>query len=199
MKGRVNLFKLIDNDAKIQANNFALRYSEARTLWSTLTVSIREFTRTIWFGIPEHTPKAIVEKKSAINLLVAFAIATKHYLREEYSSDESDLEGLIGHLQPFDTPSSNVSYSLQEQSGMSRRRSSSTRRPTQPQVYVGPSRDPFKARAVGTPSNIPIEISLYLQSFIQYCREKSPVDGKSKCDEATCTHMQQCEKIIELQ
>lgn len=32
--------------------------------------------------------KDVVEKASAINLLLAFSYATKNYLREEYSYDE---------------------------------------------------------------------------------------------------------------
>jgi hypothetical protein len=56
--------------------------------------------------VKEENSRDIVEKKSAINLLVAFAIATKHYLREEYSYDYDDLRQLIGHMHRFHTPSS---------------------------------------------------------------------------------------------
>lgn len=35
-----------------------------------------------------HESKDVVEKASAINLLLAFAYATKNYLREEYSYDK---------------------------------------------------------------------------------------------------------------
>lgn len=49
----------------------------------------------------EKTSREIVEKVSAINLLVAFAYATRNYLREDYSYDEEDLAELISHIPRF--------------------------------------------------------------------------------------------------
>lgn len=46
---------------------------------------------------PDGSSKEVVEKASAINLLLAFAYATKNYLREEYSYDE---EVLLNAVQP---------------------------------------------------------------------------------------------------
>jgi hypothetical protein len=40
--------------------------------------------------------REVVEKTSAINLLIAFAYATKNYLREEYSYEEE-----VGNLLAF--------------------------------------------------------------------------------------------------
>ncbi|KAF9988200.1 hypothetical protein BGZ75_009819 [Mortierella antarctica] len=59
------------------------RYWEGRRLWSQMTLSIRNLTRSIWVCVAETETHDLLEKKSAINLLVAFAFATKHYLREE--------------------------------------------------------------------------------------------------------------------
>src|SRR6266542_2132833 len=71
------------------------RYWEGRKTWSTMVVAIRNMTRCIWVNInAEDYEKSKnvdektktehhIEKKTAINLLLAFAIATKHYLREE--------------------------------------------------------------------------------------------------------------------
>lgn len=65
------------------------RYWEGRRTWSTMTVAIRTLTRCIWVMVAsEGTAKEVVEKTSAINLLIAFAYATKNYLREEYSYEE---------------------------------------------------------------------------------------------------------------
>jgi putative membrane protein len=54
-----------------------------------MTLAIRTLTRCIWVMVKEdNSAKDVVEKASAINLLLAFSYATKNYLREEYSYDE---------------------------------------------------------------------------------------------------------------
>ncbi|OXA50926.1 hypothetical protein Fcan01_14539 [Folsomia candida] len=84
------------------------RYWEGRRLWSSMTQNIRTLTRCIWVGVRESgTSKEIVEKRSVINLLIAFAYATKNYLREEYSYDSDGIRELIKHIPKFCTPSSN--------------------------------------------------------------------------------------------
>lgn len=87
-----------------------------------MTLSIRNLTRYIWMGVddPEGEnaqAKSIIEKKSAVNLLIAFAVATKHYLREEYSYEFGDLKNLISHIHVFHTPSSNVGMDYQQSYG----------------------------------------------------------------------------------
>src|SRR6202044_678006 len=57
------------------------RFWEGRRVWSQAVHSIRHLTRFIWVMTPTTRPEDLVEKRSAINLLVAFAVATKHYLR----------------------------------------------------------------------------------------------------------------------
>lgn len=86
---------------------FGCRYWEGRRLWSNMTQNIRTLTRCIWVGVKESgTAKEIIEKTSVLNLLVAFAVSTKNYLREEYSYDSEDLRELISHIPKFQTPSS---------------------------------------------------------------------------------------------
>ncbi|KAG0323968.1 hypothetical protein BG004_003575, partial [Podila humilis] len=48
----------------------------------------------------------LLEKKSAINLLVAFAFATKHYLREEYGYNYDDMVELLAHIPKYSIPTS---------------------------------------------------------------------------------------------
>jgi len=163
------------------------RYSEGRALWSQMTLNIRDLTRIIWICVKEegrYSSKSTVEKKSAINLLVGFAVATKHYLREEYSYDFADLKHLISHLPVFHTPSSNVPMSYQEEMDhctleVTDLASTMTRRKKHSCV-----KDPLKARDVVTPTNIPIELSYYIASYIMSVRDKG------QCDEATYTLMQ---------
>jgi len=65
-----------------------------------MTYRIRTLSRCTWLGVKdEGNPELIIQKRTAINLLVAFAYATKNYLRGEYSYDEdSDIHRLTLHL-----------------------------------------------------------------------------------------------------
>lgn len=142
-----------------------------------MILNIRNLTRFIWMGVEDEShdetskTKSMIEKKSAINLLVAFAVATKHYLREEYSYEFGDLKNLTSNITGFRTPSSNVGMQHQEKpSGIDysfvqpRNRRMST------------VKDPLKARDVVTPTNIPIELSYYIASYINTCKKRGCVD-----------------------
>lgn len=63
---------------------------------------------SIWLGVresPESKVEDIIEKRTAINLLLAFAYATKNYLREEYSHEaDEDIEELTPHLDRITNP-----------------------------------------------------------------------------------------------
>ncbi|KAG2357641.1 hypothetical protein BDR07DRAFT_1453030 [Suillus spraguei] len=61
------------------------RYNEGRRLWSQIVLGSRTFARTVWLHIPdqqqeEYKAKTLIEKKSAVNLLEAFAVADLYYL-----------------------------------------------------------------------------------------------------------------------
>jgi putative membrane protein len=97
----------------------------------------------------------VIAKKSALNLCLAFVVATKHYLREEYSYEYKDLNCLISHLPRFNTPSSNLSLDDQDEQRKAR--------PTRP----------FTAYDQSTPTNIPIELSFYILSYIRHVSDKN--------------------------
>lgn len=59
------------------------RYWEGRKCWGGLIISIRNLSRQIWITVKTPEVKDIDEKKQAIHLLLAFAVATKLHLREE--------------------------------------------------------------------------------------------------------------------
>lgn len=82
---------------------FIRRYYEGRRIWSMMTHNIRVLTRCFWLGVRETgSAKELIEKTTAINLLVCFAYATKNYLREEYSiNDDDELRELISHVPIF--------------------------------------------------------------------------------------------------
>lgn len=52
----------------------------------------------------ENKVRVLIEKKSAINLLEAFAVALKHYLRGEDGIYYQDLYYLVKHLDPYALP-----------------------------------------------------------------------------------------------
>lgn len=88
------------------------RYNEGRRLWSQITLASRTFSRTVWFHVPrmpaiqtccsfllnyqsidappaegqsedDSNARSTIEKKTVINLVEAFSVAIKHYLRGE--------------------------------------------------------------------------------------------------------------------
>ncbi|KAJ3505907.1 hypothetical protein NLJ89_g7167 [Agrocybe chaxingu] len=91
------------------------RYNEGRKLWSTIVLASRTMSRTIWFHVPNNNPegdetaedaraRSMIEKKSAINLLEAFAVAVKHYLRGEDGIYYQDLYYLVKFLPAYALP-----------------------------------------------------------------------------------------------
>ncbi|KIK93068.1 hypothetical protein PAXRUDRAFT_26471 [Paxillus rubicundulus Ve08.2h10] len=95
------------------------RYNEGRRLWSQIVLGSRVFARTIWFHVPDNTmpnaaglsedesrARTLVEKKTIINLLEAYAVAVKHYLRGEDGIFYADLYPLVKFLPPYGLPGS---------------------------------------------------------------------------------------------
>jgi len=89
------------------------RYIEGRKGWDTLKTAIRNIGRIIWLHVTHgdvllidiqvphgkgNEGRDILAKKSALNLLLAYAIALKHHLREERGPYYDDLYPLICHL-----------------------------------------------------------------------------------------------------
>jgi ion channel-forming bestrophin family protein len=64
------------------------RFWEGRKAWGAIVNSIRNLSRSIWVAIIETDPLHRKEKERTLNLLVAFAIATKLHLRSQ-SIDEN--------------------------------------------------------------------------------------------------------------
>ncbi|XP_021951188.1 UPF0187 protein alr2987 [Folsomia candida] len=98
-----------------------------------------------------HESKDVVEKASAINLLLAFAYATKNYLREEYSYDKDDLKELIGHIPHFSNQSLNQPLDTKG-------------------TFIGETM---------LTTNIPIELSYYIASYIKSVKDRDIIDPSS--------------------
>ncbi|KAF9044355.1 Bestrophin, RFP-TM, chloride channel-domain-containing protein [Panaeolus papilionaceus] len=91
------------------------RYNEGRRLWSQIIFASRTLARTIWFHVPDEAPvngetkenasaRSMIERKSAINLLEAYAVAVKHYLRGEDGIYYKDLYYLVKFLPAYALP-----------------------------------------------------------------------------------------------
>lgn len=91
------------------------RYNEGRKLWSQVIFASRTLARTIWFHVidkpltesesPDNVlSRSMIEKKSAINLLEAFAVSIKHYLRGEDGIYYQDLYYLVKFLPAYALP-----------------------------------------------------------------------------------------------
>lgn len=64
------------------------RYWEGRKSWGILIINVRNLARQIWVAIEENKPEDREQKIAVLRLLVAFAIATKLYLRSEPINEE---------------------------------------------------------------------------------------------------------------
>ena len=67
------------------------RFWEGRRCWGTLIIAVRNLARQIWVSISDKRPEDLEEKKLALRLLVAFAIAMKLHLRQEPINAEIEL------------------------------------------------------------------------------------------------------------
>lgn len=120
------------------------RYNEGRKLWSQIVLNCRIFARTVWFHVPDNaTPvpttdchclkvgrntdqdqaKTLIEKKMVVNLLEAYAVAVKHYLRGEEGIGYKDLKPLVPFLSSYNNPFPATISSTDDQTRMLRRRS----------------------------------------------------------------------------
>ncbi|KAI5981553.1 Bestrophin, RFP-TM, chloride channel-domain-containing protein [Pisolithus albus] len=99
------------------------RYNEGRRLWSQIVFASRTFARTVWFHVPdnampnvrdlndeERKSRTLIEKKTVINLLQAYAVAVKHYLRGEDGIRYVDLWPLVKFLPPYYLPATIPSH-----------------------------------------------------------------------------------------
>ena len=90
------------------------RYIEGRKYWAQLSQVSRDLARHIWIHVEErHESNDLREgsaelgksdllaKLTALNLIVAFAVALKHKLRFEPYAYYEDLDGLVSHLTTF--------------------------------------------------------------------------------------------------
>lgn len=81
------------------------RFTEGRKYWAQLLLASRSLARLIWVHGGERHKESeslgkqdLLAKLAALQLINAFAVALKHHLRFEPSTDYPDLAPLLGHL-----------------------------------------------------------------------------------------------------
>ncbi|KAI8910885.1 Bestrophin, RFP-TM, chloride channel-domain-containing protein [Gorgonomyces haynaldii] len=90
------------------------RFWDARQRWSTLCAASINLSRLIWLVVqPRKTESQdIVAQKGAINLIYAFSIACKHYLREEYGYNYEDLYDYVQHIPEITKHTMNIPLAI---------------------------------------------------------------------------------------
>ncbi|GBB89200.1 hypothetical protein RclHR1_01590005 [Rhizophagus clarus] len=160
------------------------RYWEGRKLWSTMVVQIRNFTRYMWIGVREDgrkkndkqyeqaKPEIVIEKRTALNLLLGFSVAVKHYLREEPGYKYNDLENLISSIRtnlPGFTSSTMKDENNNNHEQKSARHNKLFRRKLKPHERNKEDRHYFE-------QNLPLDITLYLSSYVDTQFNKGTID-----------------------
>ncbi|KAJ6582393.1 UPF0187-domain-containing protein [Mycena capillaripes] len=94
------------------------RYQEGRKMWTNITIASRNIAQIIWIHVPFErvdkdkktmtTVQSVIEKKSMVNLVQAFSVAVKHFLREEPGVYYQDLYPLICFLPRYANPNGPV-------------------------------------------------------------------------------------------
>ncbi|KAI8055924.1 Bestrophin, RFP-TM, chloride channel-domain-containing protein [Syncephalis plumigaleata] len=129
------------------------RFWEGRRIWAQAVHSIRHLARYFWVMTPTNRPEDLVEKRSAINLL--------HYLRAEYGSNYRDLYEYLNHIPKYNTPASVEPPRDPAHDKKHRRRASITAKQD-------------LNRAIE--SNLPLEITIYIQSYIRLLRKRNAIE-----------------------
>lgn len=141
------------------------RYAEGRKYWSQLTLSAHNLARVFWIhGLEregEQGKQDLLAKMTAMNLIVAFAVALKHKLRFEPYSGYEDLAGLVGHLETYAKSATTPDTVLHQKSGKIKSIGE----------YLGVSFAESNPRKLLKKSNkplgnLPLEVLTYLASYI---------------------------------
>lgn len=151
------------------------RYAEGRRYWAQLILASQNLGRIYWVhsgerkDVPEEKraearKRETLEKLTAMNLIVAFAVALKHRLRFEPYTSYDDISGLVSHLDTFAQTATQNDHENTERAQKKRGIGKSVGE------YLGVSfaeSNPRKAmKRAGRPvGNLPLEILSYLGSY----------------------------------
>lgn len=103
-----------------RTSSAAERYGEGRKLWASVVLASRTWARMVWIHVPnsfsvraddvpvpeDEIVKAIIEKRTSMNLCAGFSVALKHYLRGEGGIYYKDLYPLMSFIPRYSLPTS---------------------------------------------------------------------------------------------
>ncbi|KAJ3236636.1 hypothetical protein HDU81_010600 [Chytriomyces hyalinus] len=127
------------------------RFYEGRKTWATVQSNLRGLARLIWVGTSPKDEDQRLQRIGAMRLLIAFAAATKHHLRNEGGSDFDDLAPFLDVIPTFALPKNDSSDRAN-----------------------AVSRASFKNESEGT---LPIEIMFHLQKYITHLKATGQIDA----------------------
>ncbi|KAJ5288789.1 hypothetical protein N7478_001819 [Penicillium angulare] len=144
------------------------RWADGRKYWASLVQTSRNLARLIWVHLGEREgedgKEDLLRKLSAMNLILAFAVALKHKLRFEPDVAYEDLAGLLGHLDTFALDAHDRSVvcpqpktlwkAIGEDLGLSFARSN-------PRKLVKRAKKPL--------GHLPLEILVHLSAYVESC------------------------------
>ena len=144
------------------------RFAEGRRYWAQLLLNGRALSRLIWVHAQERHSESealgkqdLLAKISALQLINAFAVALKHRLRFEPSTDYPDLAPLLGNLHTLAGDA--------EQENLHERRHSKMKSMGQflgvPMAESNPRK--LLKRSKDNLGNTPLEILTYLSAYIE--------------------------------
>ncbi|KAK4687646.1 ion channel-forming bestrophin family protein, partial [Tremellales sp. Uapishka_1] len=131
------------------------RYWEGRRMWSQIILASRTWARMVWIHCPDtlsataitdsheqalDEARAIIEKKTIVQLALAFSASVKHYLRGEEGILYEDLFDLVRYIPSLNLPSGIASAA--DAYNTSLPHSSSVHRPS-----ISSSRTPYASEA----------------------------------------------------
>ena len=155
------------------------RYVDGRRYWAQLSQASRDLARHIWVHADErHEVNADIGKEdllakiSALNLIVAFAVALKHKLRFEPYTNHEDLAPLVEHLDTFAGDAQDTAPSTERKISNWKRGGG----------YLGLSfaeSNPRKLikRSNRNLGNLPLEILTYLSSYTRSIVNNKTLDA----------------------
>lgn len=123
-------------------------------MWAQIILTSRNWARTVWYHCPDSLEtepltdpqarardeaRAIIEKKTIVQLALAFAVSVKHYLRGEEGIYYEDLYHLVNFIPSIDLPSGMAMGNANMQSDLP---SFSATRPLHTRSLSGLSKEP---------------------------------------------------------
>ncbi|RUS14176.1 Bestrophin, RFP-TM, chloride channel-domain-containing protein [Endogone sp. FLAS-F59071] len=138
------------------------RFNEARRMWGVMHLAIRNMSRLIWIHAKEPEAADLIEKRTVINLLAAYAVAVKYHLRCKYGSDHVDLKQLLGDFPVYVGPLKEIEVQSTHNKMFKKK--------------VPRLATELAQNDQATPDNIPLRIASYLSAYINYQNKKAFID-----------------------